>query len=53
MQYYHLKRGKKQQRISKNEFSKIYNKSNIIAIKPIQDTSTDFPIQLEVYTKAH
>jgi hypothetical protein len=53
MQYYHVKRGKKQQRISKNEFSKIYNKSNIIAIKPIQDASTGFPIQLEVYTKAH
>ena len=53
MQYYRAKKGKKQQRISKNEFSKIYNKSNIIAIKPIQDTSSGFPIQLEVYTKGN
>jgi hypothetical protein len=53
MQYYHIKKGKKQRRISKNEFSKIYNKSRIIAIKPIQDPSSSYPIQLEVYTKEH
>ena len=51
MQYYKVKRGKKQQRISKNEFSKIYNKSRIIAVKPIQDNSGSAPIQLEVYVK--
>lgn len=51
MQYYHVKKNRKQQRISKNEFSKIYNKSNIIAVKPIQDTSNEYPIQLEVYIK--
>lgn len=51
MQYYKVKRGKKQQRISKNEFSKIYNKSRIIAVKPIQDNQDTSPIQLEVYVK--
>jgi hypothetical protein len=51
MQYYKVKKGKKQQRISKNEFSRIYNKSRIIAVKPIQDNSTSAPIQLEVYVK--
>lgn len=51
MQYYKVKKGKKQQRISKNEFSRIYNKSRIIAVKPIQDNSDSAPIQLELYVK--
>jgi hypothetical protein len=51
MQYYKARKGKKQQRISKNEFSSIYNKSRIIAIKPIQDSTDASPIQLEVYVK--
>jgi hypothetical protein len=51
MQYYKVKKGKKQQRISKNEFSRIYNNSRIIAVKPIQDNSETSPIQLEVYVK--
>ena len=51
MQYYYVKKNKKQQRITKSEFSKIYNNANIIAIKPIQDPSNTFPIQMEVYTK--
>ena len=51
MQYYRIKKGKKQQRISRNEFSKIYNKSTIIAIKPIQESVNGQPIQLEVYIK--
>jgi hypothetical protein len=51
MQYYHVRRGKKQKRISRNEFSRIYNNSNIIAIKPIQHNTDNSPIQLEVYVK--
>ena len=51
MQYYFVKKNNKQQRITKSEFSKIYNNSNIIAIKPIQDPLNAFPIQMEVYIK--
>ncbi len=51
MQYYFVKKNQKQQRITKSEFSKIYNNANIIAIKPIQDASNIFPIQMEVYIK--
>ncbi len=51
MQYYRIARGKKQQRISKNEFSDVYNKANIIAIKPIQNDSSLAPIQMDVYVK--
>jgi len=51
MQYYLVKKNRKQQRITKGEFSKIYNNADIIAIKPIQDPSSTFPIQMEVYIK--
>ena len=51
MQYYKSKKGKKRQRISKNEFSSIYNKSKIIAIRPIQDESNLIPIQMDIYVK--
>lgn len=53
MQYYRILKGKKQQRISRTEFSQIYNNSEIIAIKPLQDNSDFSPIQLEVYVKAN
>ncbi|MCK5102410.1 MAG: hypothetical protein KAR17_06330, partial [Cyclobacteriaceae bacterium] len=39
MQYYRIKKGKNRQRISKGEFLNVYNKSRIIAIKPIQNDS--------------
>jgi len=51
MQYYRISKGKKQQRISKNEFSDMYNKSHIIAIKPIQNESRLSPIQMDIYVK--
>lgn len=51
MQYYFIKKDSKQQRITKNEFTNIYNNANIIAIKPIQDPEHAFPIQMEVYIK--
>ena len=51
MQYYRISKGKKQQRISKNEFSDMYNKSKIIAIKPIQNESHLSPIQMDIYVK--
>ena len=51
MQYYYIKKDQKQQRITKSEFSNIYNSANIIAIKPIQDPKNNFPIQMEVFVK--
>jgi len=51
MQYYKIIKGKKRQRISKNEFSNIYNKSTIIAIRPIQDNSILSPIQMDIFVK--
>jgi len=51
MQYYKIKKGKKRQRISKSEFSDIYNKSNIIAIRPIQNDISIAPIQMDIYVK--
>lgn len=51
MQYYVIKKGKQRQRITKNEFSAVYNKSNIIAIRPIQDQTGLSPIQLDLYVK--
>lgn len=51
MQYYKVRRGKKQQRISRSEFSEIYNKSRIIAIKPIQTPAISSNIQMELYVK--
>lgn len=51
MQYYKIKKGKKRQRISRSEFSNMYNKSKIIAIKPIQDDSILAPIQMDIYVK--
>lgn len=51
MQYYKILKGKKRQRISKNEFSDIYNKSTIIAIRPIQDNSILSPIQMDIFVK--
>ena len=51
MQYYRIKKGKKRQRISRSEFSDIYNNSTIIAIKPIQDDSSPAPIQLDIFVK--
>ena len=51
MQYYRIKKGKKRQRISRSEFSGIYNKSTIIAIKPIQNDTDIAPIQLDIFVK--
>ncbi|MCG8311078.1 MAG: hypothetical protein MI975_27070 [Cytophagales bacterium] len=51
MQYYKIKKGKKRQRISRSEFSKVYNKSNIIAIRPIQNNSSLCPIQMDIFVK--
>ena len=51
MQYYKIKKGKKRERISKGEFSDIYNHSNIVAIKPIQNDSNLGPIQMDIFVK--
>lgn len=51
MQYYKIKKGKKRIRISKSEFSDIYNKSKIIAIRPIQNDLVIAPIQLDIFVQ--
>lgn len=51
MQYYQIKKGKKRERISKGDFLNIYNQSKIIAIRPIQNSSFQAPIQMDVYVK--
>ena len=51
MQYYRIKKGKKRQRITKGEFLNVYNKSKIIAIKPIQNDSYLVPIQMDLYVR--
>lgn len=51
MQYYRIKKGQKRERINRGEFSDIYNKSEIIAIKPIQVNSFTAPIQMDIYVK--
>ena len=39
LQYYKQSYDKKRTRITKTEFSKIYNSTNIMAIEPVQNTS--------------
>ena len=51
MQYYKIKKGKKRQRISKGEFSDIFNHSNIIAIRPIQNDIVRGLIQMDIFVK--
>lgn len=51
MQYYRIKRGKKRVRINRGQFSDVYNKSEIIAIRPIQNDSSMAPIQMDIYVK--
>lgn len=51
MQYYKIVKGKKRQRISRSEFSDVYNRSTIIAIRPIQDDSSIAPIQMDIFIK--
>ena len=51
MQYYRSRKGKSRIRISRNEFMKIYNNSNIIAFKPIQNKEDDSPLQMDIYVK--
>ena len=51
MQYYKIKKGKKRQRISKGEFSDIFIRSNIIAIRPIQNDAVKGLIQMDIFVK--
>jgi hypothetical protein len=51
MQYYKVKKGKKRQRISKGEFSDVFNRSNIIAIRPIQNDANQGLIQMDIFVK--
>ncbi len=52
MQYYKIDKGRGRKRISRSEFSRMYNNSNIIAIRPIQDDSPLSPIQMDIYVKS-
>ena len=51
MQYYKIQKGRKRVRISKGEFTDIYNSSNIIAIRPIQNEADSTPIQMDIFVK--
>ncbi len=51
MQYYRIDKGHHRHRISKNEFSIVYNEFKIIAITPIQSDSPLAPIQMDLYVK--
>ena len=51
MQYYRIDKGRKRERITRSEFSKMYNSSNIIAIRPIQNDSPLLPLQMDIYIK--
>lgn len=52
MQYYKIPRGKTRIRISKSEFTGIYNHSKIVAVKPIQANKPHDIIQMDIYVKS-
>lgn len=51
MQYYRINKGHHRHRISKNEFSIVFNEFKIIAIMPIQSNSPLAPIQMDLFVK--
>ena len=51
MQYYKSRKGRARTRISRTEFSQIYNHSKIIAVKPIQEKKMNDHIQMDIYVK--
>jgi hypothetical protein len=49
MQYHKIKPGQSKQRISRTEFIKAYNDSQILAINPLQLRGQDTVFQFEFY----
>jgi hypothetical protein len=49
MQYHKIKPGQSKQRISRTEFIKAYNDSQILAINPVQLRGQDTVFQFEFY----
>jgi hypothetical protein len=50
MQYHRIKPGFSKLRISRQEFIKAYNESQILAINPLQLSGQDLLFQFEFYT---
>ena len=49
MQYHKVRPGLSKMRISRTEFIKAYNESQIVALKPLQQQGQDAVFQLEFY----
>jgi hypothetical protein len=49
MQYHKIKPGQSKLRISRAEFIKTYNSSNIVAMKPLPVSGNETDFQLEFY----
>ncbi len=49
MQYHKIKPGKSKVRISRSEFIRIFNDSQIIALRPLQMNGNETDFQLEFY----
>lgn len=49
MQYHKVRPGLSKLRISRTEFIKAYNESQILALRPIQQRGLDAVFQLEFY----
>jgi hypothetical protein len=49
MQYHKIKPGHSKLRISRSEFIKAYNETQIIALRPLQAGGNDTDFQMEFY----
>jgi hypothetical protein len=49
MQYYRLIPGRSRERIGRADFIEVYNSGNIIAMRPVQDNSSNGLFQIEFY----
>jgi hypothetical protein len=49
MQYYRIIPGKSRERIGRADFIEVYNSGNIIAMRPVQERSTNGLFQIEFY----
>lgn len=51
MQYYKVSKGRNRIRITRNEFLDAYNKSKIIAVKPIQEKEDPSHLRMDFFIK--
>ena len=49
MQYHKIKPGKSKERISRNEFIRVFNSAVIIAMRPLQVQGNETDFQMEFY----